>query len=315
MITKPTRIILGAGASASYGYPSGNNLLKTIDQSLGNPNEYWTPLLKECGINTDHIEKFKSELYLSQASSVDSFLEYRQEFIKIGKLIIAISLIPYEADSRLFGFDARNSGCYQYIFNNMSSGCPFQDFGGNEIAFITFNYDRSLEHYLHTTLIYKYGKTTEEAAAVLKTIPIIHVHGSLGKLPWQISRTNEFSRPYNESHDAKVILDAANQIIIVSEGKDTSVEFQEASNLLKNANRIYFLGFGYNDTNLHRLKIDGLPPELRKRKTSLVAPHMRGSTLGLHDAEIKQIQSRWQIDLPAETGDCLRFLQNCANLS
>ena len=131
----------------------------------------------------------------------------------------------------------------------MTSGCPFSDFGKNQLTFITFNYDRSLEHFLYTALIHKYGKTTEEVAAILNDIPIIHVHGILGKLPWQISGTNA-SRPYNNLSGAKEIQSAADQIIIVSEGEDTSAEFQEASNLLKSANRIYFLGFGYNDNNL-----------------------------------------------------------------
>ena len=315
MITKPTCIILGAGASMSYHYPSGMQLLKSIHQNLSNHNSDWFAILNKCGIDAGHIEDFRNELYLSQASSIDSFLENRREFITVGKLIIAISLIPHEISDSLLNFDARRNGCYQHILSNMTSGCPFSDFGQNNIAFITFNYDRSLEHYLHTALISKYGKTTAEVATVLNKIPIIHVHGMLDRLPWQVSQASGFGRPYSESHDAKEMQSAADQIIIVFEGKDTSEEFQEASNLLKGADRIYFLGFGYNDTNLRRLKIDELPRQLRMQKSSLIEPHMRGSTLGLHDAEIKQIQSKWRIHLPSETGNCLRFLLNCASLS
>ncbi|MDD4876825.1 MAG: hypothetical protein PHQ86_06845 [Dehalococcoidales bacterium] len=296
MITIPTRIVLGAGASASYDYPLGNRLLKIIDLKLARPNGNWIPILKKCGINTDEIEKFRYGLFHAQPFSVGSFLESRPEFITIGKLVIALSLIPYEKHDGLFSFDARENGCYQYIFNRMISGCPFADFRKNEIAFITFNYDRSLEYYLHTALTEKYGETAEETAAVLNKIPIIHVHGSLGKLTWQISGIDEFSRPYrprNESNNDKEIQSAAEQIIIISEGKDTSAEFQEASNLLKSGERIYFLGFGYNDTNLRRLKIDELPPVLRKLGNNLNAPHMRGSAKGLYEAEREQIQLKW----------------------
>ena len=111
MITKPTRIIFGAGASESYGYPLGNNLLQIIHSSLGNINGDWILKLRACGIDVSHINKFRDELYLAQPSSVDSFLEYRNEFIEVGKLVIALSLIPQEEDHKLFGFSARSEGC------------------------------------------------------------------------------------------------------------------------------------------------------------------------------------------------------------
>ena len=53
------------------------------------------------------------------------------------------------------------------------------------VAFITFNYDRSLEFFLLTTLKNRYQKTEQECAAKLKNIPIVHLYGKLALLPWE----------------------------------------------------------------------------------------------------------------------------------
>ena len=43
--------------------------------------------------------------------------------------------------------------------------------------------------------------------------------------------------------------------------------------------------------------INELPPHLRGLNKGILEPHMIGSTLGLHDAEMKQIQLKWKIHL------------------
>lgn len=314
MIEKPTVIVFGAGASMSYSFPFGKRLLQLIEQNLNPASTKWIPKLIECGIKSDQVADFKRVLFLSQQSSVDSFLEHRPEFITVGKLVIALSLIPMEEGNRLFNFDSRRIGCYQYIFDKMTSSTSFEQFNENQLAVITFNYDRSFEHYLFTSVMNTYGKSCGECTAVIKKIPIIHVHGSLGKLPWQSSDPDEDKREYTPDTEPKELQIAANQIIIVSEGQDTSEEFQEAIQYLRGAERVYFLGFGYNRTNLHRLQIAGMPPGMRGMNRPILSKHMRGSAMELGLSQVEQIQSEWKIYLPSRVMSCHEFLRNYAAL-
>ncbi len=96
MIRQPTVIIFGAGASSDYGFPFGDHLLRKIHQQLNPKLTAWISKLIECGISPKKAEEFRQVLLLSQSSSVDSFLEHRPEFKRVGKLVIALSLISVE---------------------------------------------------------------------------------------------------------------------------------------------------------------------------------------------------------------------------
>ena len=58
-------------------------------------------------------------------------------------------------------------------------GTSFEDFHTNKVSFVTFNYDRSLEHFLCRSLANSFAKTEAEAGEVISKIPIIHLHGRL----------------------------------------------------------------------------------------------------------------------------------------
>ena len=312
MITKPTVLVLGAGASIAYGFPSGNQLLETIHQEL-NPDSgrrlLGAKMIEDCGISPSLIKQFRWQLYYSQQPSVDAFLEHRPEFLEVGKLTIALCLIPHEDQDHLLRFQARVEGCYQYLFANMNG--PFDTFQNNQLSVITFNYDRSFEHYLFSALVHSYGKPQDQCAEKIGHIPIIHVHGSLGPLPWQSS----VGRPYEATYGPDDLVEAAKQIKIVSEAQFPSPEFTAAHEILKKAQRIYFLGFGYHNVNLERLRLDQLPKPLLKELPSLRSDfHMTGTTLGLGATQRMAITRKWHIELSAIQHDTLRFLRENAFL-
>ena len=60
---------------------------------------------------------------------------------------------------------------------------------------ISLNYERSLEHFLHETMMRTFeGELREAATEKLADIPIVHVHGLLGDypaVPYTIHRTVE----------------------------------------------------------------------------------------------------------------------------
>ncbi|MGH7216991.1 MAG: hypothetical protein ACREIG_07135, partial [Nitrospiraceae bacterium] len=65
----------------------------------------------------------------------------------------------------------------------MSDGATSTTFHENKLSLITFNYDRSLEFYLHRAIKRLWDLDDNEAAEVLKAVPIIHIHGKIDALP------------------------------------------------------------------------------------------------------------------------------------
>lgn len=276
MIVKPTVFILGAGASMPYHFPSGAKLKKEVLLRLRSDIEpNFVETLKDLGHSESEILEFRHCLYYSGRNSVDEFLEYRKEFIPIGKLTIALSLIPCEKIETLFGVEGE---WYQYIFNKLSA--PFEDFGKNKLSIITYNYDRSLEYYLLESLKNSYGKSDMECADKLKLISFIHVHGKLGSLPWE----KGIKRPYEPNYEKKSIRSISEKITIVSEDPKEYDVFDDCYEILAAAEFIYFFGFGYHDENLKRINIG----DFAKRTPT-------GTAVGLGEAEKNNILHKWKI--------------------
>ena len=72
----------------------------------------------------------------------------------------------------------------QYLYQHLAVP-TLEEFHQNDVGFITYNYDRTLEQFMLTALANTYGKDETTCAEILAHIPIIHLHGRLGYLPWQ----------------------------------------------------------------------------------------------------------------------------------
>jgi len=311
MITQETVLILGAGASMAYGFPSGQKLKALIWQKLANYRDE-IPIAMGANIQSRvpkeqfgrSVEEFRNDLLLSPDYSIDSFLEHHSDkYRKLGKICIAEVLLPLERRQYLFddwmltlteeNFSSiirpKDGHWYQYLFNQMCKDCKkFEDFSNNKMSIVTFNYDRSLEYYLLACLHAKYKKDIPMCAKVLKNIPILHVYGKLGELP-ELSSDPKAIIPYDNLDNyflTKYLQTAENSIKIIHDpNTNTSPEFQKAQELIKKAKRIYFLGFGYLEENMKRLFTDysassviefGLLKEVKDRccgTTLGISPH------------------------------------------
>jgi hypothetical protein len=280
MITERTILILGAGASADYGYPLGQALVDEICRNLKSPlgNLFGQDLMM-AGVSEIQLRDFGLNMEAAQATSVDGFLEHRRDLEKVGKLAIARALIPHEEAESFRGakYGDSYSGWYQYLFDALNAG-P-KEFGSNKLAIITFNYDRSLEHFLYTMVKNKYGVSEERAAELTHSIEIIHLHGMLSPLKFLSSK----GRQYSPAISTEILLDAAANIKIVHEDVHHSPEFQKAVEWLGSAEQktVCFLGFGYHATNLERLKM-----RMWGRANVFC------SRCGITDAELEQVKRR-----------------------
>ena len=248
MINKQTVLILGAGASFPYGFPLGEKLFNMVidDHSTDLPKR-----MSETGFNQVELGNFRSALRRSLFPSVDAFLEVNESFMDIGKAVMAYFLIRCEREDKLYT-TANTQDWYRYLYNIMHS-VELDEFANNKISFITYNYDRSLEYRLLNALKFGFPDvSSEKAASILDSIPIIHVHGELGKLKELDSNGREY-HPVVSSQEIKI---AMNGIGVVSEDKDNNPAYLRAHEVLKSAKNVIFLGFGYHPKNVERLQLD-----------------------------------------------------------
>lgn len=246
MSSKRTLLILGAGASVPFGYPSGRALLAHVCSQLSKEAAQLFALLRNCGFEAQDITGFRESLWRSGQGSIDAFLEHRPEFLGVGKAAIAASLLPYEREENLFQERHDDRNWYKYLFGRIGSSLLE---ARDDLAVITFNYDRSLDHFLYTALRNSYNLTPDRARDLLLSFRLVHVYGKLSDLPHE----NTKSRPYAPADPQKlvdIVLAASESIKIVHEGTPTDPEFNIARGLINQATLICFLGFGYLKANL-----------------------------------------------------------------
>jgi hypothetical protein len=293
MIENPTVLILGAGASMDFGYPSGRDLKDKVVKMIAILNNDAYRSLQKLGFDEYLIKGFQEGLQRSGRPSVDAFLEHRPEFIEVGKAAMAAELMGYENINALFPV---GGSWYERLFQAINAS--FEELSSNRLSIVTFNYDRSLDVYLFEAIKNAYGKKTEEVSDVLKSIPILHVHGKLGPLPWE----SDNGREYRSSYDPLDIKQAADNICIITEDHETKKEFSDAKKLISSSNRLIFIGFGYHSQNIERLGID-----IHSGQLSIF-----GSAYGLTQLEKTNIAERFKpsvITLAQEGWKALQFLR------
>lgn len=240
-----TVLVLGAGASKPYGFPLGPELRDAV---CGLSTVEAMGLFSELGFHYSELEQFRKELRTSGYSSVDWFLEMRPEYASIGKAAIACCLIPFEHHARLFPPSAPKEHWYELLVNQLDDPLPLGEMGERGVAVLTFNYDRSLEHYLFKVLSTR-RRSDAQAVEELRKLQIVHLHGTLGAYP----SLQEGGREYRPDLTPESVNIAREQVVVVGEADDSTPEFVRARDLVAQASRIIFLGFGFHRASLARL--------------------------------------------------------------
>jgi len=280
MIKLETVLILGAGASSDFGFPTGRKLVRRIIASFrDSARSTYQILAKITGeLKAEEAIKFAHILELADPPSVDIWLEENPEYVEIGKITIAMTLLDCEKNSNL----KPKNNWYQLLFDRLHSS--FDTFQNNKLAIVTFNYDRSLEQYFFERFKNTYtAKNEGECKEKLSQLQILHVYGSLGRLSWQLDDPeNPIPQvPYGVELSKGMFITAANSIEIMSEtSSGVSARFQKFRDLMKNCKALYFLGFGYHEVNMQRLGIDILT----------IPSKVMGTAQGLSYQRIKEIE-------------------------
>ena len=292
MVLKRTVFVLGAGASLAYGFPSGQELLTDLIgmRTVEHPA---VQLLDSCGFDFDAVQDFRAALEASPRFSVDAFLQSRATFRELGKHAIAALLLPREGDHRLR--PSLEQEWMRYLFNQMLPSDP-ADLQLNQLAVLTFNFDRSYGRALWLALKAEYGLNDADAARFAQPFVPPHVHGDLGEADWLVGR----GRPYGGTVGAADVKAAASRIKIVFEEIPTETTLA-IRRVLSDARRVCFLGFGYHKDNLRKL---GVP-------ASIATATVQGTIFDIAAGELSGIKREFGTVALRDVGnsDILQFLR------
>lgn len=282
MIKKKTVFVIGAGGSNSYGFPTGKQLIESIRANL--INDVKKEELRQAGIKDDEIKTMQSIIEAADKNdTIDRIIELKTKDNPIGEIrfsescraLIAQALIPYEDESKL----TSKSDWYETVFKAMAENVSQEQFCENKIHFVTFNYDRSFDHKLFLNVKKKYGLNNGDTSKIMENFKVNHLYFRLGFLDWENNIYGKVIRNYSPNYVNSELRFAAAQFHTISEQKENK-NFRDAQeNAIKEAENIYFLGFGFDETNFKRLNI----PEINK-DAQLIA-----TCLGKDSTEIERI--------------------------
>jgi hypothetical protein len=287
MISKKTVFILGAGAHIPYGFPSGKNLIDDVVKQLilaqREPDLSLTILQQRCGVNANVVQQKNINAFiqsLSQAgqASIDTFINANQHMVGfdiLSKVGIAQTLLGVEEKfivERSNNKDG-NSDWFEYLFAKMCDGVgkPNHFFRDNNISFITFNYDRLLEHKFFNALKYSFNiKDDSEILDMVQAMPTYHVYGSLGEYsPNSFGQINHWDRAFKAIQTIHEAIE------------EHSAAVQLAKKELEQAEKICLLGFGYHKENIELLD---LPRVIEEIDSNVVA-----CRFGVTDEEMRRV--------------------------
>lgn len=246
----PTILILGAGASIPYKFPSTESLrLSIINEALNLSNN--TQELEEYKLFRQDVISFQQS-FKKGVIYIDQFLENQPKYLKIGKILLAKPLLQYENPKNIFEIEIENDW-YRFLIDTIIDS--ESRYKLQPLTILTFNYDRSLEFYFYSVLTSRYSFTEEQCKEQFSQIKIYHLYGSLGLLPWQSNENNSDKIiQYGTNLTPGTILRAINSLKIIYERDDNNI-WEILPELYKYHHRIFFLGFGYNKINLKRLQL------------------------------------------------------------
>ncbi len=282
-ITKPTVIVLGAGASCEYSFPLGTQLLGRVKDALtydfqmssrprtGSLEIFDT--LREMFPESQKGDNKRVNQFLVAASTLSKLLAFNKhasideaihlfagqnEVIEIGKLAIASSIRGAEAKclekgSTYGAYDASKitgwmADLFTIAIGSLTKAQIAKAF--ENITVINFNYDRSFENFIFHA-IQSLGIAAEEAAETTRSIKILRPYGSLGELRSLYPSGIPFG------HIGGGLQAQAQNIKTYTEQNHDPELIASAKTALAEAKTVMFLGFGFHKQNLDILQLPG----------------------------------------------------------
>lgn len=258
---RKTALILGAGASKNYGFPTGWDLAQELLKWPSSP-----PYAVSFFGNPDIYQEFKIEFECflkGGGSSIDSFLASRHgdRFLRPARLAMSLIISKYEIEDHLMNPRQTDDHWYQIFYERITKGKSWETLDLSEITVITFNYDRSLEYFVNQSLEKDFNPSEYDLGQKMQTFDLTHVYGTIG-LPWKGDGYERYAP--RDPTDSYALITSRLKLIGEDVGKRSEEAIQnKIKSKLNEAETICFLGFGYESDNI---KILGFPQVIKNSK-------------------------------------------------
>lgn len=286
--------VIGAGCSVPYGFPTGTMLMQNLknfdyrdhfefaaqhlldrhylfdlypERLRITYSEYKNKANQIGGYNTrlnsekqtinnivsSIVKDFAKSIRHSMMVSTDEFLKNRlgqkqNEQADFGKRLIAYEILKAEQESTKPLKDKwlGNIDWIQHLLSLIDQQDNWEEIL-KQTVFLTFNYDRVLEYciFLYLTSDKQYADAA--AHAFIKDMKIFHVNGFIGSL-------EEIPFGAVENGKYQEIAKRMETVWEKRQNRDES-EKEKYQGFLKNAQRVYFMGFSYIPDNLESIGI------------------------------------------------------------
>lgn len=276
MFLTPTVLLVGAGASAEFGLPTGVGIYREAsseDEKLRSKSGARTDIflstfwefLRFHNLHAEQraFRQLANKLKQSHAFSIDLYSFYNPDEAEIAKLFTAWRLIKdmfavvkqrneyrelewylersyrWRTPTVSSGSNIRNNWIGELSNLWLSGARSIDDLAKNQLTIVTFNYDPILEE-TFPWVVRSHNRFQETPNELLPNL--IHVHGSIGSLA-------------EEDLNLKTYRAVSENIKFITDTLDAPTEAVDAARkALLAADRIYSVGFAFEQLNLDLLE-------------------------------------------------------------
>ena len=308
--------VLGAGASFEVDMPTGYGLRAKIASSLS----FKVDDFRRIGGGDDKLREAIHQISqrqgsegtrgghltaanliragMQQAPSIDNFIDSHgsnPQVAEVGKLAIASEILKAERASKLYisptnaynklKFEAVANTWFNAFFQLLTLNAQEEDLPERlkQVQVVTFNYDRTLEHYLFHSIQNYYGCSPEKSAEILANLTVLHPYGKVGSLPWQNSGTGVL---FGGDMHSSALIQVSTLLRTFTEGtSESESQINDIRAAVNEAEIVAFLGFAYHELNLELLFGPAKDAPVRSEK------QLYGTAMGISESNKNVIAS------------------------
>ncbi len=324
MFEKKTTLVVGAGASREYDLPIGEGLkeriaasLKTIGQRSDDSlrvvhhdrgsDEVLVTAIERVGDPRRREWKGHAQMMwegILQASSIDRYLHLHRADemrVKIGKLAIARAILVAEQKSYLgqkkidplaIKEKVKGPNWLNELLMRLQEDTSLDRMEEmfSNLTIITFNYDRTIEHYLYHAIRDLTGLTPSQAAQIMSHLVIIHPYGKIGRLPWQPDDgTPALPYGHHERLEAADVIAAGDRLKTFTEAVDYETVTHSLHNAISQCDTLVFLGFAFLKQNIELLRPSD-PSNVRRVEATRFG-------MSIPDRDLADARLRYMLDI------------------
>jgi hypothetical protein len=212
------------------------------------------------------------------------FVSGTPEAVEVGKIAIIHCILEAERKSAL-AFSPSNgrltgepSGWIGEMFSITMGGLRRDQLGTifENVTFVNFNYDRTIEQYLHWALQERANATAEEATDIISRLDMVRPYGSVGRF------ASQFNTPF--SFGTSAYFDPFSRLDNLGTYTDLRPKHdaERMSKALLDASMIIILGFGYHPTNVDLIAVT----------TGKTTANVIGTVAGIHRSNHSYIEQK-----------------------